>query len=314
MGFTVSSLTNYVNEQSKDLLTALHFEGKTADMAHAHPGIKSAEALQLLSTTPYPQDASTCAFNASGDITFTQATLTVSPVKWEDLLCLKTLEAKWTQLLLKAGTKYTEADIPAKVMDEIIANIEEQLETADWKGDTTSANIYLNRYDGLIKKIKAATGTNVATAVAGPVTVANVRTVIQNVLAKIPAKMLGNSKVKILLGYDIAELYRSAMLNANLFHVPAGSKDQIGMYAEGSVVEIVPVHGLDGLGSNSGDNPFIFALIPDRHMHYGFDMLNEEEKAEMGMDQYKKNVWYSFELKRGWQIVYANEIVEYSNT
>lgn len=314
MAFIVTSLTNYVNEQSKDLLTALHFESKTGELADVHPGIKSSEALQLLSTTPVPQDASTCAFNASGDITFTQAILAVSPVKWEDLLCLKTLESKWTQLLLKKGSKYTEADIPAKIMDEIVSVIQEQIETADWQGDTASGSAYLNRYDGLRKKIKAAVGTNVATAVAGPVTVANVRTIVQNVLAKIPAKMLGNPKVKVLMGFDIAELYRSAMLNANLFHVSAGSKDQQGMYAEGSVHEIVPLHGLDGLGASTGDNPFIFAIIPERTLHLGVDMLNEEEKAEMGMDQYKKNVWYSFEMKRGWQVTYPAEIVEYSNT
>src|SRR5689334_14029877 len=132
MAFTVSSLTNYVNEQSKDLITALHFEGKTASLAYAHPGIKSAEAIQLLASTPVPQDASACSFNASGDTTFSQAILSVSPVKWEDLLCLKTLESKWTQLLLKKGSKYTEADIPSLIMSDIIEVINEQLETADW--------------------------------------------------------------------------------------------------------------------------------------------------------------------------------------
>ena len=55
MGFTVSSLTDYVNEQSKELLTAIHFEGATAEMAYAHPGIKSAEAIQLLASSPVPQ-------------------------------------------------------------------------------------------------------------------------------------------------------------------------------------------------------------------------------------------------------------------
>lgn len=153
MAFVVSSLTNYVNEQSKDLLTALHFESKTGSMAEVHPGIKSSEALQLLATTPIPQSASACSFNASGDITFTQAILAVSPVKWEDLLCLKTLESKWTQLLLKAGSKYTEADIPSKIMDEIVAVIEEQIETLDWQGDTAAGSAYLNKYDGLRKLI-----------------------------------------------------------------------------------------------------------------------------------------------------------------
>ena len=312
MGFTVSSLTNYVNEQSKELLTAIHFEGATAEMAYAHPGIKSAEAIQLLASSPVPQDASACSFNASGDTTFTQAILTVAGVKWEDILCLKTLESKWTQLLLKAGSKYTEADIPAMIMSDIVEVINEQLETADWQGDTSSGSAYLKRYNGLRKLIKAASGTTTATASTWNLT--NARAIMKNIISSIPTRLKGNPKVKVICGYDVAETYRQALMDANLFHVAAGSKDQQGIYVEGSVHELMPVHGLDGLATSTGDNPFIFALIPDRHLHYGFDLLNEEEKAEMGMDQYKKNVWYSFELKRGWQIVYPNEIVEYSNS
>lgn len=313
MGFTVSSLTNYVNEQSKELITALHFEATTAGMAAAHPGIKSSEAIQLLASSPVPQDASACSFNASGDTAFTQAILSVSPVKWEDLLCLKALESKWTQLLLKSGTKYTESDIPSKIMDEIVEIINEQLETADWQGDTTSGSAYLNRYDGLVKKIKAASGTQVATAVAGPVTTTNVRTIMQNCLAKVPAKLKGNPKYKFLCGHDVAELYRQKLFIDNLYHLNA-SGDQKGLTVEGSVHELVPVHGLDGLIANSGDNPFIFGCTPDRNLHFGFDLLNEEERAEMGLDQYKKNVWYSFEMKRGWQLIYPAEIVKYSNS
>jgi hypothetical protein len=313
MGFTVGSLTAYVNEQSQDLLTALHFEGETAAIAAPHAGIKSSEAIQLLANTPIAQDGSTCAFNASGDTAFTQAILAVSTLKWQDTLCIRALEAKWTQLMLRAGTVYTEADIPKMVISDVTELINQQLETADWAGDTTSWSQNLKQYDGLQKLIKAASGTNVATAVAGPVTTSNVRTIVQNIIAKIPAQLKGNPKFKIFMGYDIASLYQQKIFVDNLYHAPA-SKDQKGMYAEGTNHEIVPLHGLDGFGANSGDNPFIFGCIPERNLHYGFDMLNEEEKAEMGMDQYNENVWYTFRLKRGWQIVYPAEIVEYSNT
>lgn len=311
MGFTVSSLTNYVNEQSQELLTALTFEGQTASLAYAHPGIKSSEAIQLLSNSPVPQDGSACSFNASGGSAFTQAILAVSAVKWQDIYCLRTLETKWTQLLLKKGQVYTEADIPKLIMTNLVEIINEQLETADWQGDTTSGSSYLNRYDGLRKIIKAAT---VVTATASTYNAANARTIVKNIISNIPAALKGNPKVKIVMGYDAAETYRQALMDANLFHVAVTSKDQRGIYAEGSVHEILPLHGLDGLTGSTGDNPFIFALIPDRHLHFGFDMLNEEEKAEMGLDQYKENAWYSFRMKRGWQIVYPLEIVEYRNT
>lgn len=316
MGFTVSSLTNYVNEQSTELLTALQFAGETAALANIVPGVKSSQALQILTNSPVPQDGSSCGFNASGDSAFTQRNITTAPVKYQDSLCHRALEAKWTQLLLKGGQKYTEADIPSKIIEDIKLQIIRRNEVMDWQGDTSSGNAYLNRYDGLIKLIKAATGTNVATAVAGPVTTSNVRTIMSNIVSKISSisVLVGNPNIKIMCGYDIADLYRQKLFSDNLFHV-TGQGDQKGMVAEGSVHEIVPLHGLDGLGSNSGDNPFIFAFDPDRQLYLGVDMEGEEEKADMWLDgSDNETVKYSFRFRRGWQFPFPQEIVEYSNS
>lgn len=312
MGFTVSTLTDYVNEQSTELLTQIHFAGETADLATLHTGIKSSEALQFLTNTPVPQDGSGCGFNASGDTAISQRVLSTSPVKYQDNLCPRTLESKWTQLLLKKGQKYEESAIPGMIIDDIRDTIIQQIETADWQGDTTSVSAYLNRYDGLKKIIKAATGTAVATASTWNAT--NARTIMKNIINAIPAKLKGNPKVKILCGYDVAETYRQVLMDANLYHVPVGSKDQKSIMVEGSVHELVPVHGLDGLYSATGDNPFIFAMDPERQLHLGVDMENEEEQADMWYSKDDDVVKYSFRFRRGWQIAFPDEIVEYSNS
>lgn len=312
MGFTVSSLTDYVDQSKTELLTALHFEGGTADLATIHPGIKSSEALNYVVSTPVPQDGTGCGFNASGDTTFSQRNLATAAVKYQDNLCPRTLESKWTQLLLKKGQKYDEAAIPKIIIDDIANVIIENTETADWLGDTTSGSAYLNRYDGLRKIIKAATGTVVVTPSTYNLT--NARTIMAAIVAAIPAKMKGDPKVKILLGFDAADTYRQALINANLYHLPSGSKDQRGLYGEGSVHEIIPLHGLDGLTGSAGDNPFIFAMNPDRNLHLGVDMENEEEEADVWYSKDDDVVKYSFRFRRGWQIGFPSEIVEYSNT
>ncbi len=312
-GFTVSSLTDYVNEQSRELLTALQFENETASYANIQPGVKSSAALQILTSTPIPQDGSTCAFNASGGTTFTQRILSTSAVKYQDTLCFRTLEAKWTQLLLKRGQKYDESNVPAAMVADLVAQIKAQQETADWQGDTTSTSAYLSRYDGLIKIIAAASGTNVATA--STWNASNARAIVKNIISKIPAALKGSPSVKIFMGYDAAETYRQALMDANLFHVPAGSGNQQGIMAEGSVHEVVPVHGLDGLTASSGASaPFIFALDPDRNLYLGVDSPDEEDQAEMWYSQDDQNVKYSFRFRRGWQIAFPSEIVEYANS
>lgn len=309
MGFTVSSLTDYVDQTSQELLTALQFEGETAALANIITGVKSSKALQILTNTVYFQDGdSDCAFNASGDTAFTQRNIVTKGVKVQDVLCLRALQAKWTQILLKNGQKYTEADIPKEVITDIIATIIKKLEQMDWTSSSTGG-----RYDGLIPIIKAASGTNVATAVAGPVTTTNVRTIVQNILAKIPAPQMGDTSTIILSGYDFAELYRSKIFTDNLYHA-AATTDQKGMSAEGTVHKIVPVHGLDGMIANAGDNPFVFALDPSRNMYLGVDMEGEEEQVDMWESKDDQNVKYSIRFRRGWQIAFPGEIVEYSNS
>lgn len=319
MGFTVSSLTNYVNEQSKELLVALQFEAETASFANVQTGIKSSAALKLLSNSPVPQDGSSCGFNASGDSTFTQRTLATSAIKYQDSLCPRTLEAKWTQIMLKKGQNYDDGAAPEvlrAILDDVTKQIKRRQETADWQGDTASGSAYLNRYDGLIKTIAAATTGGTATAVAGPVTTSNVRTIVANIVSKIGTlpTLVGNPNVKIFMGYDIAELYRQKIFTDNLFHVN-GQGDQKGMKAEGSVHEIVPVHGLDGLGASSGAAaPFIFAFDPDRNLYLGVDMEGEDEQAKVWYSEDDDLVKYSFRFRRGWQIAYPSEIVEYGNS
>lgn len=319
MGFTVGSLTNYVNEQSKELLVALQFEAETASFANVQTGVKSSAALQLLANSPVPQDGSSCGFNASGDSTFTQRTLSTSAIKYQDTLCPRTLESKWTQIMLKKGQNYDDAAHPEvlrAILNDVTKQIKARQETADWQGNTSSTSAYLNRYDGLIKIIAAATTGGTATAVAGPVTTSNVRTIMSNIVSKIGTlpTLVGNPNVKIFCGYDIAELYRQKIFSDNLYHVN-GQGDQKGMMAEGSVHEIVPVHGLDGLGSSSGAaSPFIFAFDPERNLYLGVDMEGEDEEAKVWYSQDDDNIKYSFRFRRGWQIAYPSEIVEYGNS
>lgn len=310
MAYSVSSLTAYVNEQSKELLTALQFERETASYANVQTGVKSSAALQLLTNAPIPQDGSTCAFNASGTTTFTQRILATSAVKYQDTLCPRTLESKWTQLLLKRGQVYTDADVPAAIVKDIVAIIQKNQETADWQGDTASGDALRSRYDGLIKIIAASTGKVEATPSAYNAT--NARAILKDIISKIPAAQKGDPATKIFMGYDAAETYRQALMDANLFHVATGTGSQKGLMAEGSVHEIIPVHGLDGLtGTGGASAPFIFALDPDRNLFLGVDMEGEEDTVEMWYSQDDQNVKYSFRFRRGWQIAFPAEIVMY---
>ena len=107
MAFNVTGLTNYTNEQSTELVVKSLFGGKTAALLQAagqvQVGVKSAEALNILDSDVYFATDG-CGYSPSGNTTFSQRTITVGKIKVEETLCPKTLEAKWMQTQIAAGS------------------------------------------------------------------------------------------------------------------------------------------------------------------------------------------------------------------
>jgi hypothetical protein len=72
----------------------------------------------------------------------------------------------------------------------------------------------------------------------------------------------------------------------------------------GKNVKVVGVHGLDNTGRaflGKMDNFFL-----------GVDLENEDEEFKMWYSQDDDNIKYSVKFKRGVQVAYPNEIVEFT--
>jgi hypothetical protein len=312
MSFDVSSLTNYVNEQSKDLISRLYFEKTSSDYFTLQAGVKKTDALHLLAVTAFPQDGSGCSATASGDVNFTDRDLTVGQITYFSGFCMKDLIPKYTQTLLKAGNAETDGmTFESEVSDSIIKTIMEHNENADWQGDTGSANVYINKYDGLIKTIDAA-----ATAVdgnTGAVTVAtgitsgasgNVDTLIRDACNARPAKLKSSATQVLFVGQDVFDKYADTLQAKNLYHVNATEWTDYVMKVVGKNVKLVGVVGLDGTNRmflGSTDNFFL-----------GFDLQNDEEEFDMWYEKKDDKVYYRVKFKRGLQVAYPNEIVEFT--
>jgi len=303
VGFNVGALSNYDDQTRTELLTSLHFDGETASLANIQPGVKSSTELQLLATSPIPQSGTNCGFNASGSTAFTQRKIETKAVKYQDEFCLKTLEAKWTQLLLKKGANYTEADLPKVIMDETGMVIKEQLEVLDWQGDTTLFSAFLNKYDGLIKVIDNASGVVSATPAALNET--NIRTILRNIRTKIPAAQKGKGG-RIYCGYEVLDMYSNKLATDNLYNQTgdlAGNEIRV----ENSNLILHAVHGLD-------DTKRMFFIDFSRNAYLGVDLMNDEEDAKMWYSQDDDLVRYSIRFRRGWQIAFPAEIVEFTGS
>jgi hypothetical protein len=315
MSFVVTSLTNYVKTNEDMLLVKSFFEPKTASYMQKLTGVKSSIQLPNLDDTLVWQTGGSCGLtNASGDTTITARVLTIGKVKAEKSWCIADLEAKYTQLLLAPGAQYEAlpGGIDQAFMEYIMGNQGEKVEQAIWQGDTNKWQDYLNKFDGLIKIINAASGTTQANATAyitpvTSITVSNVISVLQATYNAIPVALLDKPDLKIFVGTDISRMYQTALINANLYNfIPTA--DSLGEYfLHGTNVKIVPVAGLNATATTSA----IYALRT-ANLFLGVDLEHEEEELKVWYSQDYDTVYMRMKFKMGVQVGITSEIVKFT--
>ena len=313
MAFSVSTLANYTKENEALLVTSSVLGAKTASLiksaGNVMVGVKSAETINIMDTDAFFQAGGTCGWNASGTTSFTQRTVTVGKVKVQEALCPKTLEAKYLQKALPTGSMYDSIPFEQEYTDKKAKTIASQLETAIWQGDTASANGNLNKFDGLIKLISAASGVvdaNVSGFVSGgpvaSITASNVIALLDGVYKAIPAKVVAADDMTIFVGQDTFRTYTIALKNANMFNYAFDGKADSEFVLPGTPIKVVAVQGLNGTGD-------IFALRLS-NLFLGTDLLNEEEKFEIFFAKEADEVRFACEFKMGVNIAFPDEIVK----
>jgi len=300
MAYSITAVA-YV-EQPEQLIYAKLFTGSpTMDLVkNKQTGIKSAETISVVNTRGVFQ-AQACSFNASGSTTITQRTITVGKSKIDMLWCERDLEPYFTQKKLAAGGDYDSLAYTKEIIDNTMEYAKRDIEVALWQGDTTSLNAYLNRFDGFVKIINAATigGTYSGTVWSE----ANSRTVIKGLANLVIADndvYQGNPTIKMLMSPQMAANYRFKLRTDNLFNTTG---EETKLYAEGANIEIVEIAGLSGLS-------YIYAIEPE-NMYIGTDMANEEEKFKVWKSDDDQNLKFHAEWKLGVQVAFPTRIYKY---
>jgi hypothetical protein len=308
MAFNVSALANYTNEQSTELVLKSLFGSKTAAILQAagqvQVGVKSAEALNILTSDVYFQTDG-CGYTASGNTTFSQRNITVGKIKVEETLCPKTLEAKWMQTQMAAGSP-TSVPFEEQIGQDKANNIAKLLEIAMWQGDTatTNTNPNTNKFDGFIKLIDAASASTVAgnTSSATSITTANVEDLIDNIYNVVPADIADASDLVLFVGIDTFKKYSTALRASNLFHYAADSEG-MEIMIPATNVKMIAVGGLNGT------NRMFLARLSN--LFVGTDLANEQEEYRFWYSQDADEVRFRATMKYGVQFAFPDQIVQF---
>jgi hypothetical protein len=314
MGFDVSALANYTKENEALLVTSSVLGAKTATLiksaGNVMVGVKSSEKINIMETDAIFQDGASCGFNASGSTTFTQRTVTPGKIKVNEALCPKDLEAKYLQKALPTGSMYDSIPFEQEYSEKKAKTIAAQLETALWQGDTTSVNVNLNKFDGLVKLIGAASGVvaaNASTFISGAplssITDANVISIFDGVYKAIPAKVVAADDMTIFCGQDLFRTYTIALKNSASFNYQIDVKADSEFVLPGTTIKVVAVAGLNGTNK-------VYAMRLS-NLFLGTDLLNEEEKFEIFYAKEADQVRFVSEFKMGVNIAFPDEAVKF---
>ena len=310
MSFNVSALTNYVNEQNTDILVKSLFGSKTAAMLQAagqvQVGVKSAEALNILSSDVYFQ-ADGCGYTSSGNTTFTQRTITVGKIKVEEDLCPKTLESKWMQTQIAAGSP-TAVPFEQAITESKASVIAKQLEVAMWQGDTATSNTNpnTNKFDGFVKIIDAASASTIAgnTGAATAITTSNIDDILDAMYAAVPADIATAEDLVVWVGIDTYKKMLVNLKNANLFHYVPDAGTAMEMVYPGTNVKVVAVGGLNGTNRMFAGRLSNFFV--------GTDLANEEEDVRYWYSTDQDEVRFRMTCKYGVQVAFPDQIVQFT--
>jgi ribosomal protein L18E len=314
MSFSVGTLAAYTKENEKLLVVSSVLGSKTATLIKEAGtvlvGVKSSETINIMETDAVFQDGSSCGFNASGLTSFTQRAVTVGKIKVNEALCLKDLESKYLQKALPAGSMYTSMVFAEEYTNRKAEKIADQLEKALWQGNTSSVDVNLNKFDGLLKLITAAGATVVnANSVAfhgvveTAITDANVVSIFDDIYKAIPAQVVDKDDIAIFCGMDTFRTYTVKLKTSNLFHYKYDEAANGQFFLPGTNVRVIAVQGLNGT------NDIVAARISN--FFIGTDLLDEQERFELFYAAEAMQMRFVSEFKMGINFAFPDEIVKF---
>jgi hypothetical protein len=131
--------------------------------------------------------------------------------------------------------------------------------------------------------------------------------IVNGIVAKLPADVLGQEDVRIFCGWDVFATYVAAYTALNLFAFAPTGKEVSAANGEivipGTYYKLTAVHGLDGTNR-------LFA-IRTSNMFLGTDLENDYESWSIMPDQFKDYLRFKVLFKYGVNVAFPNEIVQF---
>jgi hypothetical protein len=294
-----------------DLIVKSVAGGRLAQYANIQPDVKTTTTINILDTDVVFQ-ADGCSRSASGTTTLTQRNLTPGAVAIHEDLCMSDLAAKYTALMLRQGLTAEKEEVPFADLyfEQKVARVQKAIEVADWQGDLSSGTANLNKYDGLVKIIGAATAVNgnpTGITVATGITNANVIGILTGMAELMPEDIMDADDLKLFVGMDTFLKYQKAIADGNYFHyvVEGGYTAELPLIGFPNVT-VCATPGLSGLAAG---NCF---LMRASNIYIGVDLPEEESNdVRSWYDPNDRIYKVTMAFRRAVNVAFPDQVVEF---
>jgi hypothetical protein len=310
MAFDLSALSAYIEDQDFPLIAQMQATGGLAEVADIQTGIKGSSNLQFL-TTDVVFGSDSCTRTGADTTSLTQRTITVGAIAVSEDLCIKDLNGYWAQVLVRqgaAGEEEMPAEIEAVYMEKKMNALANALTISDFQGDTLSGVNNLSYYDGLLKIVDAGAavdGNTGSVTVGTGISSSNVLDILDGMWESIPDNISEADDLSLWVPTSVYKKYVIALKNANLFHY-SGDGEQVNLY--GTNVALRSTVGLPGA---AGSERMI--LTRNSNIVIGMDGDADEDAMKVRLDPVtEKNIFFDVTFKRGVQVRFVDEVVEFT--
>lgn len=311
MAFTVSALSQYIDQSKKELIYAAvaganTFEG---DMIRVVEGIKdgSIQKIHIVAATPEFQQGN-CVSTTSGDTAFSDVSLQTKLFTWYEEFCGQSIASKYPQIL-NAGATST-VNWPERLMAHKVSIAQNAIVGAFWQagraGYTTDLSITSNGI--LYQLINGATysastytvnGVGGSPAYGSALSVSNASSAVTSLLRNRPAALY-NVPIEVRMDPAAFEILKQDYITKNYFNFPPGS-DPYRMPIIG-VVNATAVADFGLAGSKA-----MVALAPDT-LAFGTDLVSDNDQMVAGYNAQTNITWTRMTFSIGACVLKAAEI------
>lgn len=293
MAFNTTSLSAYLKQEYAPLVRDLALEGGTVNRVRWQTDVKGSAAINILQTNPVFQ-AGDCAWDPSGDATFTQRVINTELLKVNMEFCDKQLIPYWTQYEVNISAEENPMPFEEYILRDVINKVQAQREELIWQGDSTNAG----EPDGLLK-ILAADSAVIDVAVAQGTTVYNA---IKAMVMAIPAAII-RKDVKINVSPEVYRLFIQAMVEKNYYHYAGPDAEfPLEFVFPGTRVKVVETPGLAGTLN--------MVACTDDNIVYGTDLASDNlDIIKVGYDEKTSAHWLRIDFNFGVQVAFPDFVV-----